>query len=376
MKTVLTRGFGALLLAAALVGPVAAQTQASQDNTGYGGTSGEFLLLGAGARGAALGNAYAALANDVTALYYNPGGLAQMSRPGAMISTYSYIAQTRYTWAGVAFPMSGGVRAVGISLGTFGFSDQPVYTLDNPDGNGETYSVAETFVAGTYSQNFSDRFSAGFSAKLISDKLGRTSATGFAVDFGTNFHAAVGTRPIRGAFIIENLGTNLRHNGSGLDQVVNRTPPQGTVGVPQEPQPASLKASGWSLPVLFRVGVALDAFNEGQNRVTLLAEFTQPNNNKPGAGGGLEYALSNIGSSGFSVAARGSYTIQPANNLDPGTAAGFASQYNSSSLTSYGIAAGGGIGYTHGNFKLGFDYAYRNLGPLGGTNYLSFSLGW
>jgi hypothetical protein len=374
MKTVLIRGVGALLLSAVLAATAAAQ--AAVDNTTYGGTSGEFLLLGAGARGAALGNAYAALVNDVSALYYNPGGLAQMSRPGAMVSTYSYIAQTRYTWAGVAFPMSGGARAVGVSVGTFGFSDQPVYTLDNPDGNGETYSVAETFIAGTYSQNFSDRFSAGFSAKLISDKLGRTAATGFAVDFGTNFHAAIGSRPIRGAFIIENLGTNLKHTGSGLDQTVIRTPPQGTVGVPQEPQPAQLKTSGWNLPVLFRVGVALDALNEGQNRVTLLAEFTQPNNNKPGAGGGLEYALSNIGNSGFSIAARGSYTIQPANSLDPGSAAGFTSQYNSSSLTSYGIAAGGGIGYTHGNFKLGFDYAYRNLGPLGGTNYLSFSLGW
>ena len=375
MRNLASGGLGALVLAALLCAPAVAQTTA-QDNTGFGTSSAEFLLFGAGARGTALGGAVAALTTDVTALYYNPGDLAQMSRPGAMVSTYSYIADTRYSWAGLAFPMSGGSRALGVSVGTFGFSDQPVYTVDQPEGTGETYSVAETFIAGTYSQNFSDRFSAGFTAKLISDKLGKTAATGFAVDFGTNFHATVGQRPIRGAFVIQNLGTNLKHTGSALDQTVLRPPPQGTVDVPQQPQQASLKTSGWSLPVLFRVAVAFDLVTMAQQRVTLMGEFSQPNNDKPGAGAGLEYTASNIGNSGFFVAARGSYTLQPANDLDPGTGAGFQTQYTVGTLSNYGLAAGGGIGWAKGNFKLGLDYAYKNLGPLGGTDFISFNLGW
>jgi len=338
--------------------PAAAQTV--QDNTGFGTTSAEFLLFGAGARGTALGGSVAALSTDVTALYYNPGNVALLSQPGAMVSTYSYIASTRYSWAGLAFPMSGGARALGVSIGTFGFGDQPVYTLDSPDGTGETYSVSQTFIAGTYSQNFSDRFSAGFSAKLISDKLGRTAATAFAVDFGTNFHATVGQRPIRGAFVIQNLGTNLKHTGAALDETVLRQPPQGTVDVPQQPQPAVLKASGWSLPVLFRVAVALDLVTSASQRLTLLGEFTQANNDKPGAGAGLEYALSNIGNSGFFVAARGSYQTK----------------YSVGSFSNYGLAGGGGIGWGRGNVKFGFDYAYKSLGPLGGTNFASLSVNW
>jgi len=374
MKQHARSGLCAVALAVASYAPLAAQ--AAQDNTGFGTSSAEFLLFGAGARGTALGGAVAALTSDVTALYYNPGNLAEMTRPGAMVSSYSYIANTRYSWAGMGFPMAGGSKAVGVSVGTFGFSDQPVYTLDNPDGTGETYSVAETFVAGTYSQNFSDRFSAGFSAKLISDKLGRTSANAFAVDFGTNFHASVGERPIRGAFVIQNLGTNLKHTGAALDETVLRTPPQGTVDIPQQQQPASLKTSGWNLPVMFRVAVAFDLVTAAQSRLTLMGEFNQPNNDKPGAGAGLEYMASNIGNSGFFVAARGSYTLQPANDLDPGTAAGFTTQYSVGSFSSYGLAVGGGIGWTHKDFKVGFDYAYKNLGPLGGTNFISFSLGW
>src|SRR6476646_2602747 len=133
--------------------------QVGNDNTGFGTTSAEFLMLGAGARGTALGGAFAALATDVSALYYNPGGAALVSRPGAMVSTYDYIADTRYSWGGLIFPFSGGSRAVGIQAGTFGFKDQPVYTVEQPEGTGSVYSVNETFVGLTGSQNFSDRFS-------------------------------------------------------------------------------------------------------------------------------------------------------------------------------------------------------------------------
>ncbi|PYO85663.1 MAG: hypothetical protein DMD65_00360 [Gemmatimonadetes bacterium] len=377
MTKLLSRGLCAIGLAAVLAGPAAAQVTAIRnDNTAYGGTSGEFLLLGAGARGAALGGAYAALATDVTSLYYNPAGLAQLARPGAMVSTYSYVADTRYSWVGIGFPLAGGARAVGLSLGTFGFSDQPVYTVDQPDGTGQTYSVAETFVQATYGQNFSDRFSAGFSVKFINDKLADTRAGAFAVDFGTNFHATIGERPIRAAFVLQNLGSQLRHDGPGLDAGVSRTPPLGTPDVPQEPQPARLRASGWDLPVLFRVSVALDLFNRGANRITLLSEFDQPNNNKPGAGAGLEWAGTNLGNSGFSLAGRGSYTIQPANNISDIDLQGITTSQSSGSFTSYGLAVGGGISYGKGDFKLGFDYAWRDLGLLGGTNYLSFSVGW
>src|SRR5580765_2092452 len=82
----------------------------NQDNTPYGTTSAEFLLFGAGARGTALGDAFAAIATDVSALYYNPGGAALIERPGASFSTYDYVADTRYSWGGIAFPFSGGSR--------------------------------------------------------------------------------------------------------------------------------------------------------------------------------------------------------------------------------------------------------------------------
>src|SRR5688500_5259978 len=117
-----------------------------EDNTSYGTTSAEFLLLGAGARGTALGGPFAAIATDISALYYNPAGAALIEKAGLTIGTYDYVADTRYSWGGVAFPFSGGSRTIGFQLGTFGFRDQPGYTEDQPDGTGATYSVNQTFV--------------------------------------------------------------------------------------------------------------------------------------------------------------------------------------------------------------------------------------
>jgi hypothetical protein len=370
---------GALLtgMALAWAGPATGQGGPVSDNTAYGTTSAEFLLLGAGARGAALGGPFAAIANDVEALYWNPAGLALMERPGFTVGTYSYLADTRYSWAGLAFPMSGGQRAIGIHGGTFGFSNQPVYTVENPEGNGQTYSVNETYVGLTYSQNFSDRFSAGLTGKFISDKLGQTSGTGFAMDFGTNFHALVGQRPIRASFVIQNLGSTIQHDGSGLDAVTSRTPPLGQDDLPQEGQPARLRTKDFGLPIMFRVGLAYDFLSSAASRLTLMGEFTQPNNTNAGAAAGVEWALLGIGSTGFSVMARGSYAYQADNNLDPDAAvAGFSSTMSGDEGLD-GLALGGGIGYrARSGLGLTVDYAYKSLGILGGTNFFSATLHW
>jgi hypothetical protein len=365
----------AALALVSLGGAAAAQVSLPSDNTAYGTTSAEFLLLGAGARGLALGGAYAALSNDVSALYYNPAGLTLMEHPAAMVSSYSYVASTKYTWAGMAFPMGGGARAFGFQVGSLGFSGQPVYTVDQPDGTGTTYSVAETFVGGTFSQNFSDRFSAGITAKYISDQLGAVKGSAFAFDFGTNFHVTTAGRPLRASFVIQNLGSTLAYSGVPLDTKENRSHVPGQVAVRQEPQPVSRQTKEYGWPVMFRVGIALDALSTQQARFTVLSEFSQPNNNKAGFELGGELTLSDIAKSGFYLSGRGSWSYQPANNIDVGSQAGFTTAL-SGKENQEGLAAGMGVGYRRSAFGLGFDYAWRSMGPLGGTNFLSFSVAW
>jgi hypothetical protein len=369
-----------LALAAALLSglslPAAAQNNnaANQDNTSYGTTSAEFLLFGAGARGTALGGAFAAIATDVSSVYYNPGGTALVPRMGATIGTYDYIADTRYNWGGIVFPFSGGSRAIGLQVGTYGFKDQPVYTVEQPEGTGSVYSVNETFVGLTLAQNFSDRFSAGFTAKGVFDQLGEASGNAFAVDFGTNFHSQLSGHPIQFAFVLTNLGTNLTYSGNALDVNTPRAPIPNEPEVPSEGQPSELRTSGFNLPTTFRVGLAYDLLTAESSRLTLLGDFNQPNNNRAGFSGGAEWASQHLGGSAFGFAVRGSYSYVGSNNLSPTNPLSQTALSDEENLQ--GLAFGGGLNYGSGDFNVGLDYAWKYLGVLGGTNFFSVTVGW
>jgi hypothetical protein len=363
------------LMAALLSGlPAAGAAQAiNQDNTKYGTTSAEFLLFGAGARGTALGGAFQSIVTDVSALYYNPAGIALMPRSSAMIGTYDYVADTRYSWGGIAFPFSGGSRAVGIQIGTYGFKDQPVYTVEQPEGTGATYTVSETFAGLSFAQNFSDRFSAGITAKGIFDNLGRASGQAFAVDFGTSFHASLSGHPVRFSFVVSNLGTNLSYSGEALEADAPREPIPGEPTVPENPQPSQFRTTGYDLPTIFRVGLSYDLISGDNNHLTVISDFNQPNNNGAGFSAGGEWMTEKLGNSNFGFALRGSYSYTAANNLDP-------VDPNTTALSDeenlQGLAFGGGVNYGSSNFNVGLDYAWKYLGVLGGTYFFSISLGW
>jgi hypothetical protein len=294
-----------------------------------------------------------------------------MENPGVLISTYSYVANTTYSWGGMAFPFSGGARAVGLHLGTFGFKDQPEYTVELPDGTGGVYSVSESYLGLTYAENFSDRFSAGITAKGIFDQLGEVSGSAFAVDFGTNFHSALNNHPIKFSFVIQNLGTNLSYSGDALNVGVPRTPPEGEDEVPNNPQPGSYRTKAFALPTTFTVAVAYDIIASSNTRWTILADFNQPNNTSAGYVFGTEFAFPQMGGSNFNGSVRGSYSYASANSGQDVSG----SQLNEEQ--SYqGTALGGGLSYTTETFNLGFDYAWKYMGILGSTNFFTFSIGW
>jgi hypothetical protein len=366
--------FGLLgVIPASLAAQATGQPVGQEDNTAFGSTAAEFLLLGAGARGAALGGAFAAIATDVSALYHNPAGVALIERPGLTIGTYDYVAETSYSWGGVAFPLSGGSRTIGFQLGTFGFKDQPVFTEDQPNGTGATYSVSQTFIGGTFAQNFSDRFSAGITAKYVDDRLGTVSGSAFAMDFGTSFHSSLKNHPVKFAFVLANLGSNLSYTGTGLAGDVPREPLPGEDPVPTLPQQSNLLTKASPLPTTFTVSLAYDLIAGDNSRLTVLGDFNQPNNNKPGFVFGSEWSSSRLGGGNFGFALRGSYSYTGANTVDPvssQTALGDEEKLQ-------GLAFGGGLQYGAGTgFGLSLDYAYKYLGILGPTNFFSFSLGW
>jgi hypothetical protein len=372
----MNRNLATLFTAVLLAAPVVASAQTvdpprartDEDNTRFGGTSAVFLTLPGDARGAALGGSFASLVTDISSVFYNPAGLALMGSNQAMFSYTNYIADTRSLTAGIGWSLRGGEWGLGVSLMNFGFGDAPVYTETDQEGNGETYSVSNTAVGLTTALQFSDRFSAGITARLVNEQLGRTSASGITVDFGTNYHGELGGRPIRASFIVMNYGTSFHPSGAVLNNEVD--PIDESMNV--EKQPVELRTSAFEPPTQFRVSVAYDVLAASNNRLTFLSEFFQPNDSDPGVGFGAEFNTKF--SEGFGASLRGSYNYQGDNrDSDPGDAAGFSSNAKDSLD---GLAVGGGLNWAIGSWNVGVDYAFRHMGILPSVNMFSVKLGW
>jgi hypothetical protein len=157
--------------------------------------SNEFLNIGAGARGLAMGGAQVASVDNVTAGYWNPAGLTAIRdnpRLGLMHASYfSNIA--KYDYATLALPVQDNKRVLGFSLLRFAVDDIPnTLFLIDPDGN-VNYNNIKTFSSADYAFLFSfaqkirenDRrtISFGANAKVIHRKVGSfATAWGFGLD--------------------------------------------------------------------------------------------------------------------------------------------------------------------------------------------------
>jgi hypothetical protein len=172
----------------------------------YGG---EFLTLGAGGRALGMGGAYAALANDVSAGYWNPAGLAHLDYPQIMLMhSQQFRGVVKYDYGSFAMPL-GTTRSLGIGLIRLGVDDIPVTRLSNPalklgeeyvDANGvtrlntpyvaRTISDAEYALFLSYGLKRNQKLALGANAKLIYKNVGDNSAWGLGFDIGAIFKPA------------------------------------------------------------------------------------------------------------------------------------------------------------------------------------------
>lgn len=152
--------------------------------TGEGGEAGAFLKNGYGARASAMSNTFTAVANDVSAIFYNPAGLSSNTKlqfMGMYSNLYGNMNGVNYGNFGVS---------KGFNVGTFGLgviyskiSDIPYVTsLTGPDGS--SFSDNETAFYLSYSRAVTENVRVGANLKLISHTLADASATGFGADLG------------------------------------------------------------------------------------------------------------------------------------------------------------------------------------------------
>jgi hypothetical protein len=159
--------------------------------------SNEFLNIGAGARGLAMGSAQIASVTDGTGGYWNPAALVGVKDyPNLNLMHSEYFAGIgKYDYASVAFPLSNNKRTIGVSALRFAVDDiMNTLFLVEPDGS-INYNNIQAFSSADYAfifsfaqrlketQNKNVQF--GLNAKVIHRSVGKfAKAWGFGLDGG------------------------------------------------------------------------------------------------------------------------------------------------------------------------------------------------
>lgn len=159
--------------------------------------SNEFLNIGAGARGLAMGSAQVASVNDGTAGYWNPAALANVKEhPNINLMHAEYFGQIgKYDYGSIALPLAGNQRTLAVTALRFAVDDIPnTLFLVEPDGS-INYNNITSFSSADYAfmvslaqklnQDEGRDVHFGVSAKVIHRNVGKfAKAWGFGLDAG------------------------------------------------------------------------------------------------------------------------------------------------------------------------------------------------
>lgn len=170
-------------------------------------TGAEFLTWGVGARASGMGEAFCAVADDATAIYFNPAGLGFLRRP-SFVGVHSDLYPDLDS--GMSHSFLGYVQPVGKNTFGLGFNylDTGKHTLTNEyneiTGTCNTYDLGTTF---SLAHSFSNKFSLGANLKYIYSDLYAYQGTAYAGDLGILYKAEGGGLSLGAT--IENIGSKI-----------------------------------------------------------------------------------------------------------------------------------------------------------------------
>ncbi len=157
----------------------------------------EFLSLGVGARAAAMGNTQTAIANDVTAGYWNPAGLLNQTHDynGALQHAQYFSGIAQYDYLAFSMPLDT-MSALAVSIIRFAIDDIPD-TRFLYDANGalnydnvQFFSAADYAFIGSYARILPvwGGIKLGANVKVIHRKAGQfANGWGFGLDVGGQY---------------------------------------------------------------------------------------------------------------------------------------------------------------------------------------------
>jgi hypothetical protein len=314
--------------------------------TKTGTTAAKFLSVGIGPRANAMGGAFSSIANDASALYWNPAGTADLDKYEAMFTYTSLFKDLKINlnYFALVIPAEE-IGNFGVSVTALDYGEMDVTTEYYPEGTGEKFSASSYAFGLSYARNITEWFAAGMTVKYITEGIFNSKANGFAFDVGTVFKTPF--YGIRFATIITNYGSKMQMTGEDLliryDADPNRQGNNETVD-------AYYKTDEFELPLRLQIGLSKDfEFFDGQ-KLTIAVDATHPNDNAEYVNIGGEFSIfDNI------ISLRGGYkALFLEDNQE-------------------GVTLGAGLNYALGVFAFGFDYSYQEFEFLSYTHSFGVS---
>ncbi|MFI5231243.1 MAG: PorV/PorQ family protein [Gemmatimonadales bacterium] len=303
----------AALFAGVPAAPSAALAQGSADTR-----AAILLTLPSSARGLALGDAWGAVADDESALFYNPAQISRVRGLAIGGSLQNYIASTTLGAFAVAVPLRHGTLAAGLRLLDYGSADE-VVPVDGSNGQvgaptGSTITAEDMAFTLGYGIALGRRRELRFGAAVEYARQQVASYSGGAIagDLGAAYTFASGW----------DVGAALQHVGSSL----------------------TLAAVTAPLPMTWRVALAAPAIGASAFTVRPVAEARQVSGAEVNGVLGAEGSW-RTGTTGTMLSVRAGYA------------------FRSSSDARLPFTAGGGI--TLGRLEV--DYAYEGFDLIGGA---------
>jgi hypothetical protein len=196
MKAELKVGFIAMILVCGLL--------SIRNLYAIGEAGAQFLKIGIGTKACALGEAFTAVADDPTAIYWNPAGLTQINSAAVLAMQNFWLVDMSNQYLSGVIPTRYGSFGASVSYSSSG--DIPRYEDFVKVGEYTAYDIAGTI---GYANSYKHIFSAGMSLKYIRMKIEEESAVGWAIDGGLLFSPDV-IRGLRIGVSVLNIGPGIK----------------------------------------------------------------------------------------------------------------------------------------------------------------------
>jgi len=148
-----------------------------------GTTAANFLKIDVGARATAMGGAFTALANDGTALYWNPAGLAQIEKTEISTMYNMHFQDVKQGYLSLAFPLLGGTVGLGSNYMDMG-------KIERRDEEGNTtgdFGASDMQVLLGYGRKLSPRLMFGISGGMLQEAIAEDKKSTYSGNIGLLF---------------------------------------------------------------------------------------------------------------------------------------------------------------------------------------------